>query len=250
MEALQQANSALNQANDAHKGHIESMKAAETDLRAKMSLQTEKVRNMGKFLKGIGTDCDGFKANMKLQQEKCSSDLKKAIAEVQKDKVALEQDFLATVKTLEKSQRTMKQTLDECFVRLQISEARKKDLEDALKAKSLVCKEESDKRVRLEQQIMGSIQSLQSQVEEGQGSLVEKLGAVQASLDMMAPDESRDTLIQEYMTALKDFRETPLLTIKDVQKAEGMLQFLRTRFVVLLLPRLCTDWLQPGVQIG
>ncbi|KAF2649893.1 hypothetical protein K491DRAFT_160100 [Lophiostoma macrostomum CBS 122681] len=228
IESLRQTISALQQANNAHEGHIKSMEATEAGLRAKMSQQAERVKVMGKFLTGLGTDCDIFKANIEAQQAACSSGLEKAIAEATKEKVALEEDFLTTVETLQKSQRTMRQTLDDCFVRLQISEARKKDLEEALKAKSLICKEESDKRAQLEQQIMASIQHLQRHVEENQGNLVVKLGDMQAGVEKMAHDDSRDALIQECMTALKDFHNTPFLTIKDVKKAEEMLQFLRT----------------------
>jgi hypothetical protein len=86
--------------------------------------------------------------------------------------------------------------------------------------------EEKTRRKDLETKLWPSFQNLHCQLENRSAQLIEKLEGLQSSVDGVACELGQDSRIQKCLRALRKVQDVPLLTTKDVQKAEGMLRFI------------------------
>jgi hypothetical protein len=164
-----------------------------------------------------------------LLQDDCKKTLQKKIAEVESEKQSLRRDFEATLEVLGKGQKSLKDTVDEVYVRVIISESKRKDLAEDLSKQIAMYEEEKRKRDDLEKQLLSSVQSVQRQLGDGSTALNEKLATLQTSVEDVAARDGQDLRVEECLAALQKLQSTPFLTARDVQKAEGMLRFVRGR---------------------
>lgn len=226
MEACRETIAALQGRVDEQKDHIRALEADKMTLHAKTKDVQEKAK---RYMKGMETDHVKFKAETKAHHQKYSEILNEKIANVQNEKVALEKEFLATIVTMEKSHRSMRGVLDDCFGKLIISESRKCDLTTDFEKQRVVLEEERERRKELELQVKTSSDTLQRYLDTNSSALLEQLATLQNSVDTAVHDENRDAFFRECADALKDLRQRPTLTCKDVAKAEGMLRFVHER---------------------
>lgn len=210
-------------------GHIRNLEDTKMDLQSRTKRKSDAARDLMKYITGIQADHEKFKTETIFHRKECEKILHEKIAEIQNEKSTLEEDFSSTITAMEKSQRSMRTTLDDCFRRLEISELKRKDLADKLERDSVLAEDEKRRRTKLEEQVMTSLQTLQCYLANNQDNLLEKLSAIHTSTDRSTMKEDRDPFLDECMDALKGLRELPMQTASDIGKAEGMLRFIHER---------------------
>ena len=90
-------------------------------------------------------------------------------------------------------------------------------------------KEEKDRRIELEKQLLPSVQNVQDQLKESTATLNETFASLRTELQDRANQDDRFSSIEECVIILKKLEAQPILTPNDVRKAEGMLRFLHER---------------------
>jgi hypothetical protein len=189
----------------------------------------EKARTNQKYVAGLQKDYQKLQKSASILQDDCKKTLQQKIAEVESEKDSLRHEFEMTLEALAKSQKNLRETIDDLYVRLVISESKRKDLAENLNKKVAMYEEEKRKRDELEKQLLCSFQNIQRQLDDGSTALTEKLSNLQTSIDGFAAVQEHDSGVQDCLVVLQKLKTTPFLTIKDVQKAEGMLRFVHKR---------------------
>jgi hypothetical protein len=186
----------------------------------------ERAKSSQKYVSGLQTDHEKLQRSAVIYREDCKKVLQQKIAEVENEKQSLQRELEATLDSLVKGQRTLKNTVDEVYVRYIISESKRKDLAENLAKQITLYEEEKTRRKDLETKLWPSFQNLHCQLENRSAQLIEKLEGLQSSVDGVACELGQDSRIQKCLRALRKVQDVPLLTTKDVQKAEGMLRFI------------------------
>ncbi|KAH3945157.1 hypothetical protein HBI25_148960 [Parastagonospora nodorum] len=181
-----------------------------------------------KFVTGLQTDHEKSQKSALAFQDECKQVLQQKITEMEHEKVSLQHDFEATVDTLAKGHRTLKATIDELYVRFIISESKRKDLAENLAKQSSMYEEERTRRKDLEAKLLPSFQSVQRELGDRSTQIVQKLETLQSSMDGVTSGLCENSGVQECLDALQKFQDTSFLTVKDVNKAEGMLRFVHS----------------------
>jgi hypothetical protein len=216
---------ALQQAIETQKSRIEALEVDKAALQNSMERQRDRAINLRKYVDGIQNDHEKLKAEAKVHYKECSRVLADEVHTVQQEKIDLENDFQDAINASANSQRSLRKALDDCVFRLELSEAMKRSMADQLLERATLFKEEKKKREELEQNMMASLHSVERLVQDTNGTLLDKLGSILASVENNGANDSHDTRLQECVDALRNMRETPFLTIKDLEKAQGMLRF-------------------------
>ncbi|KAF2680868.1 hypothetical protein K458DRAFT_88845 [Lentithecium fluviatile CBS 122367] len=203
---------------------IEGHKAENGRLQGSAQTLQGRCATLEKFVKGLEKDYDKLKGAAKYHQASCKEILKEKIAEIEGEKSALMEHITATLDAFDKSRRSMKSVLDDCYARLRISESKIVDLREQLLRQNRLYEEEKKRRSDLEQQVMPALQCLQEHVEKSHNALSGTLGTIQLSVDDNSADTERDARLKQCLDALHTLQATPFLTAKDLQKAEGMLR--------------------------
>jgi hypothetical protein len=185
----------------------------------------EKVKTNQKYVTGLQKDYEKLQKSAMSHRDECKNVLQQKIAEVESEKETLRRELELTLDTVTKGQRNLKQTVDELYVRLFISESKRKDLAENMSKQVAMFEEEKSKRNDLEKQLLTSVQSVQRQLGDRSTQLVEKIESLQATVESVKADDKPDSSAQECLVALKELQSTPFLTTKDLHKAEGMLRF-------------------------
>jgi hypothetical protein len=184
-----------------------------------------KATTSQKYISGLRTDHEKLQKTTAALQEEYKEVLQQNTAEIDREKKTLQRELEVTLDTLEKGQRNLKGTVDDLYVRLQISQSRRKDLEENLSKQIALCEEEKSKRSELEKQVLSSVQDIQRQLGDRSTQLIEKLETLQTSVESAVQTNEQDPRIQECVTVLRKLQHIPFLTNKDAFKTEGMLRF-------------------------
>jgi hypothetical protein len=189
----------------------------------------EKAKTNQKYVAGLQKDYQKLQKSAAIFQDDCKKVLQQKVAEVESEKDSLRRDLEMTLEALAKGQKNLRETINDLYVRLIISESKRQDLAEDLKMKVAMYEEEKRKRNELEKQLLCSVQSVQRQLDDGSTTLTEKLVNLQTSIEGFAAVQEHDSGVQNCLVALQKLQATPFLTMKDVQKAEGMLRFVHER---------------------
>ena len=233
VKGLEERIAALQEFGSAQKQRIDELEAAKSELRNRMKSQVDKFGDLQKFLTGIGKDYDKLKDEKKTLERRCSSTLNAKIEEIHNEKAVLEKQFLTTIEAVGKSQRSMKQAMDDCYVRLSISESKKKYLSEELERHKMLLQEERSRHNDQQYKVLGSMQGILTRLDENSGALNEKMDSLQAAVDPCSSGNRRDSPLQHCVNVLEDMRRMPPLKYKDVEKAEAMLRYLHERLVTV-----------------
>ncbi|KAF1850209.1 uncharacterized protein K460DRAFT_350291 [Cucurbitaria berberidis CBS 394.84] len=190
---------------------------------------TEKAKTNQKYAAGLQKDYEKLQKLVTCFHDQSKKTLEEKIAEVESEKSSLRRDFEVTLDVLVKSQKNLRSTAEDLYVRLTNSESKKRDFAEYLSKHTVMYEEERRRRVDLEKQLLSAVQNTQRQLGDVSTALTDKLELLQTAIDGVAIGDDRDVGIKECLVALKKLQATPFITIKDVQKAEGMLRFVGER---------------------
>lgn len=199
------------------------------NLREALNQLTDRAKTNQRFVTGLQQDYEKLQKSATSFQKQSKETLRAKITELEDEKQALQQEFLAITDKLTATQRKMKSTLDDVYVRFVISESKRKDLAENLDKQDAVLKEERTKRDQMEKQLLSGVQSIPRQVVHSSDTLIKKLELLQTSLDNATADDSRNGQIEECLDALQTLRLTPALTMQDIEKLESTLRLVHER---------------------
>lgn len=194
-----------------------------------VTMVREKAKTNQKYVAGLQNDYQKLQKSAAIFQDDCKKALQQKVAEVESEKESLWHEFEKTLTALAKGQKNLRETIDDLYVRLVISESKRKDLAENLNKEVAMYEEEKRKRNELEKQLLCSVQRVQRQLGDGSTSVTERLGNLQTSLAHVAAVQEQDSGVQDCLAALQKLQATPFLTSKDAQKSEGMLRFVHER---------------------
>ncbi|KAF2202821.1 hypothetical protein GQ43DRAFT_297989 [Delitschia confertaspora ATCC 74209] len=216
---------ALADANHSLHESLEEKKASEMNLRQVQKHQSAKVKELQKYLQGLGNDYHKMNKERKTELATYKGVVEKEFSRMRKENSALEDDFHKTIAFVEERHRRMKSVMDDAYMKLRISELEREVLMEELKRRDRFLEDEKKKRVDLEQQVRTSFQGVQRRLEESNRDLFEKLSTIQTSVEVSAANRSQDVCLKKCIEELQGLRSIPFLTLKDVKKAETMLRY-------------------------
>jgi L-rhamnose mutarotase len=219
----------LNQTIGLQNDTIAEYKQKHQDLDSALSRLTDKAKTNQRYVTGLQKDYEKLQKFVTTFQDQNKKTLQAKIAEIENEKDVLRREFETTTDKLARSQREMKTTLDDIYIRYVISESKKKDLAKNLSRQEAMCQEDRRKRDDLEKQLLSGVQSVQRQLGDSSTALIEKLELLQSSVNNLADDDDHTLEIKECLAVTRSLQLTPFLSTKDVQKAEGMLRFVHER---------------------
>jgi hypothetical protein len=185
----------------------------------------EKAKTNQKYVSGLQKDHEKLQRCLVTLQDECKKVLKEKIAEVEHEKKSLLHEFNNTLDTLGKGHKNLKETVDDLYVQLRISEAKRRDLAENMTKQIAMYEQEKSQRNDLESQLLPSIQSVQRQLEDRSAHLSGNINALQNSINGVTSGLAQDTSLQECIAILRKVQKTPFLTAKDGEKSEGILRF-------------------------
>jgi chromosome segregation ATPase len=195
-------------------------------LRADVKDLREKAKTNQKYVAGLLKDHENLQVSAIAYKDACQKVSQQKVDDMESEKKALQSQFDVTLDILEKRQRTLKDTIGELCKRLEFSDVRRRALAERLGMRNCMYEDEKNKRIKLEDQFLSSIQSMQQQIMDGSANLTGRLETLQTSVDGVASELTRETDIQECLDVLRKLQKTQFLTSKDGQKAESMLRFI------------------------
>ena len=179
-----------------------------------------------KFVAGLQRDHEKLQQSTVDIHEQSRKALQVQIAQVVKEKEDLQAGLETMIASCEKTQKNMLKTMHEIQFRYVTTLSRENDLKIRLNERMTMYEEEKHRRAELEQQLLPSVQTMQRQLSESFATLVKKISGLQASMETQTAESSRDSIVKECLLILQQLQSLPLLTSKDVRKAEGMLRYL------------------------
>ena len=211
---IKQQETTINEWKDRHDG-----------LDSRVGQMREKAKTNQKYVTGLQKDYEKLQKSVATFQEECKKTLRQAIAEVEIEKNDLRRDFETTLNTVSKSQKNLKQTIDDLYVRLIISESKRKDLAENMSKQVAMYEEEKSKRNDIEKQLLSSVQSVQRQLGDHSTQFVEKLESLQALVESGQTEDRPDSSAHKCLVVLKQLQSIPFITTKDLGKVASMLRF-------------------------
>jgi uncharacterized coiled-coil DUF342 family protein len=191
----------------------------------------EKAKTNQKYVSGLQKDHEKLQRCLVALQDECKKVLEEKVAEVEHEKKSLLLEFNNTLDILGKGQKKLKGTVDDLYVRLRISESKRRDLTENMTKQIAMYEEEKARRNDLESQLFPSIRNVQRQLEDRSTQITGSISTLQNSINKAASGLGQDTSLQECIETLRKFQKTPFLTVKDGQKSEGMLRFMYDEYV-------------------
>lgn len=208
-----------------HRDMADEWKDRHDGLKFNVERMREKAKTNQKYVTGLQKDYEKLQKAAVSRHEDCKKALQQQIAEVEKEKNELRRDFDATLDKVSKGQRSLRQTIDDLYVRLIISESKRKDLAENMTKQVAMYEEEKAKRNDVEKQLLSSVQGVQQQLGDHSTQFIDKLESLQAMVESAQAQDKSDPSAQECLVALKQLQSIPFLTTKDLEKAAGMLRF-------------------------
>ncbi|KAF2735860.1 hypothetical protein EJ04DRAFT_522510 [Polyplosphaeria fusca] len=217
---------ALAETNSAQGNALTALQRTENDLRIQLQVKSEAVSKFQKYAQGISNDHENFKKSVKEHENECKDLLRDKLDEFQAEKEMILTELNLTTDSLYKYRQKMEATLHECSAELVIATSQKIELYRSLKAERALLEEERTRRADLEKQLASSLEVMQRRLQDGNVKLFDKLAGIEETIKDTRLSDEQDTCIKDCKNALQVLQQTPLLTINDVKKAEGMLRFL------------------------
>ena len=182
-----------------------------------------------KYVVGLQKDHEKLKKSVISCQERTKQTLQAKIDEFSQEKEALRVQLESTVDILTRRQRSLLDTTKEAVSCFETARLREKELYKQLEELLNVYKEEKDRRIELETQLLPSVQSVQDQLKESTATLKETFASFRTELKDREKQDARFCSIEECVTIVRKLEAQPILTPNDVRKVEGMLRFLHER---------------------
>jgi hypothetical protein len=208
---------------------IAEYKQKHQNLDGALTRLTDKAKTNQRYVTGLQRDYEKLQKSVKTFQDQSKKDLRAKIAEIENEKDSLRREFEATTDVLAKSQKNMRKMVEDLYIRLTLSDSKKRDLAENLRKQEAMYQEERRKRDEFEKQLLSGVQNMQRQLGDSSITLVDKLELLQSSVNKVSANDDRHVEIKECLTVLRSLQSTPFLTSKDVQKAEGLLRFVHER---------------------
>ena len=210
---------------------ISNLQLEKRCLEGKVEKMSESTTRLQKYVKGMEGDYTRLKAQAQDHHNTCTKLVKDKCDEYECEKSSMLRDFNKTLETLNTSQRRMKTTLNECFSRLMLVDSKHQLVSIQLKHQTMQCKEEKDKRTELELNILPAIRSIQTVLGENHQAISDDLAVVSRSVNDNPAEKERDSRMKECLNVLGILQSNPMPSVKDLRKAEGMLQSIQETYV-------------------
>ncbi|CAO2647639.1 Nn.00g085610.m01.CDS01 [Neocucurbitaria sp. VM-36] len=211
------------------KDTIAEWKGRHQDLSSVVVRMTENAKISQEHVVDLQKDYEKLQASAVSFHNQSKTTLQEKIAEIECEKQSLRHDFKITIDVLAKNQKNLRATIDDLYKRLVISESENSGFAMRSSKQTAMYGEERRRRDDLEKQLLLSVQNTQRQLSDTSTALVGKFENLQSSLNEVALDKSRGTGIEECLKVLQNMQTIRVLTVEDLQKAEGMLRFLHER---------------------
>ncbi|KAJ5063592.1 hypothetical protein J3E74DRAFT_287879 [Bipolaris maydis] len=194
-----------------------------------LSSLTSKAKTNQKFLEGLQNDYEKLKKLATMTEEHSKKVLYAKITELEDERQDIVKEFETTTYKLSNSQRKMRAVADELHVQLAVANSVNKTLNERLNKLEAEYTSEKNKREKIENEVFGQVQSLQSQFNDGSNLVAKKLELFQTLIEKAATHNPQNIKIEECLKILNDLQRKSLLTLEDVHKAEGVLRFVQDR---------------------
>ncbi|KAL5118609.1 hypothetical protein ACEQ8H_003460 [Pleosporales sp. CAS-2024a] len=198
------------------KAKHDALHESTTQLRAK-------AKTNQKYVAGLQADHEKMQKSTIAFQDECREILQLRVAEMEREKAALQSELEITLQSLEKGQQTMKATIEQLYVHIITSESKRKHLADSLVKQVSMYEEEKTRRRELETNIFSSLQSVELQLSDHSNQLVRKLDNLQSSVDVVASDLTHDTGVEECLTVLQKLQQKPFDSGENLERMEQKL---------------------------
>lgn len=208
---------------------ITQLQTSKEELGSGLTRLTGKAKTNQNYVAGLQKDYEKLQKSVTVFQAQNTKILQEKIAEVENERNSLYEEFQLTLGSFEKIKKNMKATIDDMFVRLQISESKRTGYAETLSKQNVMLQEERTRREALEKNLTASVQAMQKQLGENTLILIAKLEAFQSQAATALAVGNQDSNTKECLKAIRALQSTPFLTTHDVQKAERMLHFVHER---------------------
>jgi hypothetical protein len=198
-------------------------------LRDALTQLIEKAKTNQKFVTGLQQDHENLQKSSTSFQRQNQKALSEKISELENEKKVLYREFCATTDRLATSQRKMKSTLDDVYMRYTMSELKRKHLVEHLYKQGIELKEERRKREDTEKQLLSDVQGIPRQIVSSSDTLAKKMESLQIVFETATSHDKRNDQIKECLDALQTLRSTPALTVQDIERMESTLHLLQER---------------------
>ena len=212
------------------KQFIDSLQSENGDLKVRAEKISESTTHMQMYVSGMKDDFTLLKAQSEDRFQKYKTIVERKIKELEDEKTAMRHDFSETLEVVNRSQRNLKDIVNDCFTQLQITESRLEVTSKAVHYQSVLYEDAKKRRIELEEQILPTLQSIQEAVDHHHKDISHDLQVIQNTASDKADEKSQGTQIQQCLNALHGLQAVPVLTTKEGGKAEAMLRYIHDRY--------------------
>ncbi|CAN9095510.1 unnamed protein product [Alternaria alternata] len=188
------------------------------DLKKTLSQLTNTAKTNQRFVTGLQQDFENLQKSSTSFHKECGKTLTKKITELEDEKRSLQEDVGTMTDKLAATQRKMRSTLDDLWIRFVVSESKREDLAENLAKQEAALKEERKKRDEFGKQLFSDVQSIPRQVVDSSVALTKKIELLQVTLDNTTTHSSQNDQIKECLEALQPLRLTPVMTMQDIER--------------------------------
>lgn len=185
----------------------------------------EKAVSIQKYVSGFQQDHEDSRKVIADFKEELKQ-LRENMAEATQENKDLK-DALTGLASSTQSQKAKVDTLKEICVLYEMALSREKELGDRLDQHASLLDGEKNRRIELENHLLSSIQHMQLQLTESSTTLSDKVDCLRTDLEGDILTKDNDCNVKECLMSLQRLESLPLLTARDVRKAEGMLRYLQ-----------------------
>ncbi|CAN9360182.1 unnamed protein product [Alternaria alternata] len=188
------------------------------DLRKTLSQLTNTAKTNQRFVTGLQQDSENLQKSATSFHKECGKTLTKKITELEDEKRSLQEEVGTMTDKLAATQRKMRSTLDDLWIRFVVSESKREDLTENLAKQEAALEEERKKRNEFGKQLFSDVQSIPRQVVDSSVALTKKIELLQVTLDNATAHSSQNDQIKECLEALQPLRLTPVMTMQDIER--------------------------------
>ncbi|CAN9087830.1 unnamed protein product [Alternaria alternata] len=188
------------------------------DLKKTLSQLTNTAKTNQRFVTGLQQDFENLQKSATSFHKECGKTLTKKITELEDEKRSLQEDVGTMTDKLAATQRKMRSTLDDLWIRFVVSESKREHLAENLAKQEAALKEERKKRDEFGKQLFSDVQSIPRQVVDSSVALTKKIELLQVTLDNTTTHSSQNDQIKECLEALQPLRLTPVMTMQDIER--------------------------------
>ncbi|CAN9094140.1 unnamed protein product [Alternaria alternata] len=188
------------------------------DLKKTLSQLTNTAKTNQRLVTSLQQDFENLQKSSTSFHKECGKTLTKKITELEDEKRSLQEDVGTMTDKLAATQRKMRSTLDDLWIRFVVSESKREDLAENLAKQEAALKEERKKRDEFGKQLFSDVQSIPRQVVDSSVALTKKIELLQVTLDNTTTHSSQNDQIKECLEALQPLRLTPVMTMQDIER--------------------------------